>query len=129
MSLTDRVEDLVGECDRRAALDDEEDNDVHYTREEHIFDSFQQLLRWVPCIRNLIYSQGDGHQLITAYQKVCHSSHKVYTDADLIQLDRGADSARGDDAVSLKPAIALWLNESHPTGIGSIYVCFVPNIN
>src|SRR5882757_7023980 len=89
MSLTDRVEDLVGECDRRAALDDEEDNDVHYTREEHIFDSFQQLLRWVPCIRNLIYSQGDGHQLITAYQKVCHSSHKVYTDAGSTQLNRG----------------------------------------
>ncbi|KAG2037994.1 hypothetical protein BDR03DRAFT_933798 [Suillus americanus] len=30
-------------------------------------------------------------------------------------LNKGADSARGDDASSLKKAVASWLNESHPT--------------
>lgn len=32
-----------------------------------------------------------------------------------IQLNKGADSARGDDASSLKKTVALWLNESRPT--------------
>jgi hypothetical protein len=30
------------------------------------------------------------------------------------QLNRGADSARGDDAASMKLAVASWLNESSP---------------
>lgn len=34
---------------------------------------------------------------------------------NLIQLNRGADSARGDDAASLKLAVASWLNEAQPT--------------
>lgn len=32
-----------------------------------------------------------------------------------IQLNRGADSAHGDDAASLKLAVASWLNEKQPT--------------
>ncbi|KAG2132877.1 uncharacterized protein EDB93DRAFT_1093655 [Suillus bovinus] len=32
-----------------------------------------------------------------------------------IQLNRGADSARGDNAASLKLAVASWLNEKQPT--------------
>ncbi|KAG1841182.1 hypothetical protein C8R48DRAFT_620395 [Suillus tomentosus] len=77
VSLTDRVEDLVGEHDRRSALCDEDD--------QHTED--------------LVNSQSDGYQLNIAYQK----------------LNRGADSARGDDASSLKKAVASWLNESLPT--------------
>ncbi|KAG1884204.1 uncharacterized protein F5891DRAFT_971482 [Suillus fuscotomentosus] len=97
VSLTDRVEDLVGEHDRRSALCDEDDQ--HTEEEEQIYQSFQQLLRWVPCVRSLVNSQSDGYQLNIAYQK----------------LNRGADSARGDDTSSLKKAVASWLNESLPT--------------
>ncbi|KAG2754551.1 hypothetical protein P692DRAFT_201703947 [Suillus brevipes Sb2] len=98
VSLTDRVEDLVGEYDRRTSLYDSDD-DPQYTEEEgRTYQSFQQLLRWVPTVRNLISSQTDGHQLNLAYQK----------------LNQGADSARGDDAASMKLAVASWLNESSP---------------
>ncbi|KAG1903121.1 uncharacterized protein F5891DRAFT_978157 [Suillus fuscotomentosus] len=97
MSLTDRVEDLIGEHDRRSALCDEDDQ--HTEEEERTYQSFQQLLRWVPCVRSLINSQSDGYQLNVAYQK----------------LNKGADSARGDDASSLKKTVASWLNESRPT--------------
>ncbi|OAX31118.1 hypothetical protein K503DRAFT_806357 [Rhizopogon vinicolor AM-OR11-026] len=70
-----------------------------------------------------------GSTTVGSHASAILSTLKV-TDINLLLLiKRGADSARGDDAVSLKPAIALWLNESHPTGIGSIYVCFVPIIN
>ncbi|KAG1873477.1 hypothetical protein C8R48DRAFT_746185 [Suillus tomentosus] len=97
VSLTDRVEDLIGEYDRRSALCDEDDQ--HTEEEERTYQSFQQLLRWVPCVRSLINSQSDGYQLNVAYQK----------------LNKGADSARGDDASSLKKTVASWLNESRPT--------------
>ncbi|KAG1786245.1 uncharacterized protein HD556DRAFT_1449862 [Suillus plorans] len=97
VSLTDRVEDLIGEHDRRSALCDEDDQ--HTEEEERTYQSFQQLLRWVPCVRSLINSQSDGYQLNVAYQK----------------LNKGADSARGDDASSLKKTVASWLNESRPT--------------
>ncbi|KAG2152856.1 hypothetical protein DEU56DRAFT_908040 [Suillus clintonianus] len=97
VSLTDRIEDLVGEHDRRSSLCDEDDQ--HTEEEEQLYQSFQQLLRWVPCVRNLLNSQSDGYQLNVAFQK----------------LNRGADSARGDDASSLKKTVASWLNESRPT--------------
>ncbi|KAG1845188.1 hypothetical protein F4604DRAFT_1937083 [Suillus subluteus] len=101
VSLNYRVEDLVGEYDRRTTSCDEDDSvQVQHTgEEERIYNSFKQLLRWVPCVRDLVYSQSDGYQLNTAYQK----------------LNRGADSARGDDAASLKLAVASWLNEGQPT--------------
>ncbi|KAG1802485.1 hypothetical protein EV424DRAFT_1584541 [Suillus variegatus] len=98
VSLNYRVEDLVGEYDRRTTLCGEDDVQ-HTDEEDRIYDSFEQLRRWVPCIRDLIHSQSDGYQLNSAYQK----------------LNRGADSARGDDAASLKLAVASWLNEKQPT--------------
>ncbi|KAG1907974.1 uncharacterized protein F5891DRAFT_974567 [Suillus fuscotomentosus] len=97
VSLTDRVEDLIGEHHRRSALCDEDDQ--HTEEEEQTYQSFQQLLRWVPCVRSLINSQSDGYQLNVAYQK----------------LNKGANSAQGDDASSLKKTVASWLNESRPT--------------
>ncbi|KAG1844481.1 hypothetical protein F4604DRAFT_1596155 [Suillus subluteus] len=94
--LTDRIEDLIGEYDRRTSLYDEDDDPQYSEEEEKTYQAFQQLLRWVPCIRSLISSQSDGHQLNVIYQK----------------LNWGADSARGDDAASMKLAVASWLNES-----------------
>lgn len=98
VSLTDRIEDLVGEYDRRTSMYDDDDDPQHTQEEERTYQSFQQSLRWVPTVRGLISSQTDGHQLNIAYQK----------------LNRGADSARGDDAASMKLAVASWLNESSP---------------
>jgi hypothetical protein len=43
-----------------------------HSREECTYQSFQRLLRWASCVRGLISSQGDGHQLSVAYQKVSH---------------------------------------------------------
>ncbi|KAG1718990.1 hypothetical protein EDD22DRAFT_963484 [Suillus occidentalis] len=94
--LTDRIEDLVGEYDWRTSLYNEDDDPQYSEEEEKTYQAFQQLLRWVPCIHSLISSQSDGHHLNVIYQK----------------LNRGADSARGDDAASMKLAVASWLNES-----------------
>ncbi|KAG1847251.1 hypothetical protein C8R48DRAFT_677597 [Suillus tomentosus] len=99
VSLIDRVEDLVGEYDRRTALGDEDDSLQHTEDQDRIHETFQCLIRWVPCVRKLVYSESDGYQLNAAYQK----------------LNRAADSARGDDAASLKLVVASWLNESLPT--------------
>ncbi|KIK36186.1 hypothetical protein CY34DRAFT_26428 [Suillus luteus UH-Slu-Lm8-n1] len=98
VSLNYRVEDLIGEYDRRTTLC-REDDVQHTDEEDRIHDSFEQLRRWVPCVHDLIHSQSDGYQLNSTYQK----------------LNRGADSAHGDDAASLKLVVASWLNEKQPS--------------
>ncbi|KAJ8589414.1 hypothetical protein M405DRAFT_210470 [Rhizopogon salebrosus TDB-379] len=63
--------------------------------QSHSSRSFHQLLRWASCVRGL----------------------KVM-DVNLVSPIRrqaiGVDSARGDDAASMKLAVASWLNESSP---------------
>ncbi|KAG2046346.1 hypothetical protein BDR06DRAFT_1014796 [Suillus hirtellus] len=107
-ALEDQNAELRGESSPKSCGDpylmtgtsmyDDDDDPQHTEEEERTYQSFQQLLRWVPTVRGLISSQPDGHQLSIAYQK----------------LNRGANSARGDDAASMKLAVASWLNESSP---------------
>ncbi|KAG1897730.1 uncharacterized protein F5891DRAFT_1191658 [Suillus fuscotomentosus] len=98
--LEEQNADLQGESNRSKSR-----NDPYLTsgraiwRLDQIHETFQCLIRWVPCVRKLVYSESDGYQLNAAYQK----------------LNRAADSARGDDAASLKLVVTSWLNESLPT--------------
>lgn len=82
------------------------------SREEKTYHAFQQLLCWVPCICSLISSQSDRHQLNIIYQKISRSALTSLVFDNSTQLNWGADSARGDDAASMKLAVASWLNES-----------------
>ncbi|KAH7911082.1 hypothetical protein BJ138DRAFT_1186543 [Hygrophoropsis aurantiaca] len=92
ISLTDRVEDLIAEHDRRVTLD-EDDIKEHSEEENRTYRCFQELLRWIPSVRKLVNTQTDVNELSVAYKK----------------LTTGADGARGDDASQLKKTIPLWL--------------------
>ncbi|KAG1906264.1 uncharacterized protein F5891DRAFT_942358 [Suillus fuscotomentosus] len=111
VSLTDRVEDLIGEHDRRSTLCDEDDQHteewVLCSRRNEPISHFNSYFSWVPCVRSLINSQSDW---ISA--QCCLSKGKLSV---MQVLNKGADSARGDDASSLKKTVASWLNESRPT--------------
>ncbi|KAG1891843.1 uncharacterized protein F5891DRAFT_1131472 [Suillus fuscotomentosus] len=113
VSLTDRVKDLVGEYNRRTSLYDSNDNPQYTEEEGCTYQSFQQLLRWIPTIHGLISSQTNGHQLNLAYQKVSHVMCQLIW----------ADSARGDDMASMKLAVASWLNKSSPPPNPPIHSC------
>ncbi|KAF8445724.1 hypothetical protein L210DRAFT_3610352 [Boletus edulis BED1] len=90
VSLTDRVEDLVNEADRRACMDDPE---AQYTEEsDRLFSAHQRLLYWQPSLGKDVFKE----------------------------LNRGADSARGDDAASLKPIVIHWLMEAYPNAASGL---------
>jgi hypothetical protein len=87
---------------------------LFYSRKKCTYQSFQQLLHWVPTIHGLISSQTDGHQLNIAYKKLSHAMHQLTLFLRFIQLNRGANLVRGNDTASMKLAVASWLNESSP---------------
>lgn len=90
VSLTARVEDLVGESDRRTCLDGSEDQ--HTKEQDRLFKAYNKLLDHQPSLRRVL-EFGEVRELGNI----------------LKELNRGADSARGDDAASLKPAVVHWL--------------------
>ncbi|KAI9454727.1 hypothetical protein HD554DRAFT_2031225 [Boletus coccyginus] len=96
VSLTDRVEDLVHEADRRACLDD---SDVASSEEaDRLYSAYKQLLHWQPSLGKIFASQSHILKLANIFK----------------DLNRGADSARGDDAASPKPAVIHWLTATYP---------------
>ncbi|KAG2752564.1 hypothetical protein P692DRAFT_20725836 [Suillus brevipes Sb2] len=104
--LTERVEDLVAEFNRRIGLgavneSDADKMDSDDPDENRRYRSFKKLMVWCPSARNLLRCD----------------SPKQFTDMTIsrIQLNEGSDGARGDDSASLKCAVADWLMERTPT--------------
>lgn len=95
VSLTARVEDLVGESDRRTCLDDFEDQPTK--EQDRLFKAFNKLLDHQPSLRK-VFEFGDPCKLVNIFK----------------ELNKGADSARGDDATSLKSAVVHWLMSAEP---------------
>ncbi|KAG2738110.1 hypothetical protein P692DRAFT_20759654 [Suillus brevipes Sb2] len=99
--LTERVEDLVAEFNRRIGLgaDNESDADKMDSDDPERYRSFKKLMVWCPSARKLLRSSAEHDVLAFAYNK----------------LNEGSDGARGDDSASLKCAVADWLMERTPT--------------
>ncbi|KAG2084830.1 hypothetical protein BD769DRAFT_1374681 [Suillus cothurnatus] len=101
--LTERVEDLVAEFNRRiglgainesnADLMDSDDQD-----ENRRYRSFKKLMTWCPSARKLLQSSAEHETLAFAYSK----------------LNESSDGARGDDCAGLKRSVAEWLMECTP---------------
>ncbi|KAG1791946.1 hypothetical protein EV424DRAFT_1336898, partial [Suillus variegatus] len=102
--LTERVEDLVAEFNRRIGLgavnkSDADKMDSDDPDKNRRYRSFKKLMVWCPSARNLLRSSAEHEILAFAYNK----------------LNEGSDGARGDDSASLKCAVADWLMERTPT--------------
>ncbi|KAI5982080.1 hypothetical protein EDD15DRAFT_2378493 [Pisolithus albus] len=89
------VEDLVGESDRRMCLDDSEDQPTK--EQDRLFKAYNKLLDHQPSLRK-VFEFGDPCKLVNIFK----------------ELNKGADSARGDDATSLKSAVVHWLTSAEP---------------
>ncbi|KAG6379161.1 hypothetical protein JVT61DRAFT_11601 [Boletus reticuloceps] len=96
VSLTDRVEDLVHEADRRACLDDP--NVSCGEEADRLYSAYKQLVHWQPSLGRLINSQ----------------EHLPHLTGIFRELNQGADSSRGDDAASLKRSVIHWLKVAFP---------------
>ncbi|KAG1785968.1 uncharacterized protein HD556DRAFT_1450170 [Suillus plorans] len=102
--LTERVEDLVAEFDRRIGLGaaNESDADIMDSdnpEENRRYRSFKKLMIWCPSVCKLLRSSAEHETLAFAYNK----------------LNESSDGARGDDSAGLKRAVADWLMECTPT--------------
>ncbi|KAG0698533.1 hypothetical protein DFH29DRAFT_1002776 [Suillus ampliporus] len=102
--LTERVEDLVAEFNRRIGLgaSNESDADMFDSDdpdENRWYRSFKKLMVWCPSACKLLQSSAEHEVLAFAYNK----------------LNESSDGARGDDSAGLKHAVATWLMEHTPT--------------
>ncbi|KAI6154852.1 hypothetical protein BKA82DRAFT_3967788 [Pisolithus tinctorius] len=121
VSLVDRVEDLIAEYDWRGLIvADSNDVDIESipssADENRIFRSCLKLIRWCPSVQKLLNADVDSHQLTMIYRQAgfaCRFS--IHSINLILQLNSGADGARGDDACTLKPIVAMWLMEQRPT--------------
>ncbi|KAG1820134.1 hypothetical protein EV424DRAFT_1322953, partial [Suillus variegatus] len=99
--LTERVEDLIAEYDRRVTLgletdtDDTSSNDIEDNRR---YRSYKKLATWCPSIHKLLNSVAESGELSHIYSK----------------LNKGADGARADDTTRLKVTVASWLMQLTP---------------
>ncbi|KAG1787335.1 uncharacterized protein HD556DRAFT_1448824 [Suillus plorans] len=101
--LTERVEDVVAEFNRRIGLGaaNESDADLMDSNdldENRRYRSFKKLMAWCPLARKLLRSSAEHETLAFAYSK----------------LNESSDGARGDDSASLKRSVAEWLMERTP---------------
>ncbi|KAG1847582.1 hypothetical protein F4604DRAFT_1594334, partial [Suillus subluteus] len=102
--LTERVEDLITEFDRRVTLGIELDDDAtllmltYSTRDDRRYRSYKKLATWCPSVRKLVHSVVEDSELSCIYSK----------------LNKGADGARADDTTRLKVTIASWLMQATP---------------
>ncbi|KAG2081107.1 hypothetical protein BD769DRAFT_1684370 [Suillus cothurnatus] len=102
--LTERVEDLVSEFDRRTTLGTTDGSDAEAfesssTMENRRYRSYKKLVMWCPSVRMLMQSSAESSELAATCSK----------------LNRSADAARGDDTTSLKFTLASWLMQTSPT--------------
>ncbi|KAG2099150.1 hypothetical protein BD769DRAFT_1677444 [Suillus cothurnatus] len=100
--LTERVEDLVSEFDRRTTLGTTDGSDAEAfesssTMENRRYRSYKKLVMWLPFGAN------------------AYASPRPKVLNWLPRLNRSADAARGDDTTSLKFALASWLMQTSPT--------------
>ncbi|KAG1828062.1 hypothetical protein EV424DRAFT_1318659, partial [Suillus variegatus] len=101
--LTEHVEDVVAEFNRRIGLGaaNESDADLMDSNdldENRRYRSFKKLMAWCPLARKLLRSSAEHETLAFAYSK----------------LNESSDGARGDDSASLKHSVAEWLMERTP---------------
>ncbi|KAG1759764.1 hypothetical protein EDD22DRAFT_782140, partial [Suillus occidentalis] len=98
--LTERVEDLITEFDRRVTLGIELDDDASLNdpEDDRRYRSYKKLVTWCPSIRKLIQLVVENSELSYVYSK----------------LNKGADGARADDTTRLKVTVASWLMQQNP---------------
>ncbi|KAG1848140.1 hypothetical protein C8R48DRAFT_677345 [Suillus tomentosus] len=98
--LTERVEDVVAEFNRRIGLGaaNESDADLMDSDDPEHYRSFKKLMVWCPSARKLLRSSAEHEALAFAYSK----------------LNESSDGARGDDCAGLKRSVAEWLMERTP---------------
>ncbi|KAG1907215.1 uncharacterized protein F5891DRAFT_1181512 [Suillus fuscotomentosus] len=94
--LTERVEDLIAEFDRRVTLGIELDDDatVNDLEDDRRYRSYKKLATWCPSVRRLVHSVVEDSELSCIYSK----------------LNKGA----ADDTTRLKVIIASWLMQDTP---------------
>ncbi|KAG2105176.1 hypothetical protein BD769DRAFT_1393334 [Suillus cothurnatus] len=98
--LTERVEDLIAEFDRRVMLgiDLDDDASLNDPEDDRKYRSYKKLVALCPSIRKLVHSVVENGELSHIYSK----------------LNKGADGARGDDTTRLKVTVASWLMQQTP---------------
>ncbi|KAF9231794.1 hypothetical protein BU15DRAFT_55730 [Melanogaster broomeanus] len=100
VTLTDRIEDLVGEADRRACMSVDEFSCTEHSDEEiRLYDSYKALMKHLPGLRRDLAAKADSDDLNFVFK----------------HLNKGADGARGDDAAGLKASVISWVMSFHPT--------------
>ncbi|KIK20496.1 hypothetical protein PISMIDRAFT_105693 [Pisolithus microcarpus 441] len=103
VTLSDRVEDLVSEADRRSCMEqvnsDDDDPTSHSEDQECLYRNYQELIRWIPSLKSDLTVESEDYEVRLIMKN----------------LNKGADGARGDDATGLKIAIVGWLMSSQPT--------------
>ncbi|KAI6006417.1 hypothetical protein EDC04DRAFT_2907823 [Pisolithus marmoratus] len=72
------------------------------TEQQHMYRAYEKLIQWCPSIHRLV---GPATEADTASFDITLTCK---------ELQKGADGARGDDAATLKTAVAQWFNESRP---------------
>ncbi|KAG0695753.1 hypothetical protein DFH29DRAFT_1005161 [Suillus ampliporus] len=96
--LSERVEDLIAELDRRILLGNDESEADGTDLQNARYRSYKMLVLWCPHVQELLQSGAERMELAYSFNK----------------LNSNADSARGDDTTRLKRAVADWLMECIP---------------
>ncbi|KAG1908160.1 uncharacterized protein F5891DRAFT_1179679 [Suillus fuscotomentosus] len=100
--LTERVEDLIAEFDRRVTLglkSDTDDTSSNNTEDDRRYRSYKKLATRCPSVCKLLDSEVENGELCHMYSK----------------LNKGADGARADDTTRLKVIVASWLMQLTPS--------------
>ncbi|KAF8431229.1 hypothetical protein L210DRAFT_3651293 [Boletus edulis BED1] len=96
VTLTDNIQDLIDEADRRGAMERIEHNQS--AEKDRIFKCYEHLIVALPEFGEWLTNPGNAGRL----------------DNVIKQLTDGADSARADDASVMKTTIVNWLTEVVP---------------
>ena len=89
---------------------------TRFHRSDCWYSAYKELLQWQPSLKRIFESETHILSLGGIFKVVCR--FKLHTFFELTmqtpQLNKGADSACGDDTASLKLAMVHWLTEAYP---------------
>ena len=89
---------------------------TRFHRLDHRYSAYKELLQRQPSLKRIFESETHILSLGGIFKDV--RRFKLHTFFELTmqtpQLNKGADSARGDDTASLKLAVVHWLTEAYP---------------
>ncbi|KAI6117903.1 hypothetical protein EDD17DRAFT_1485992, partial [Pisolithus thermaeus] len=103
VTLNNCVEDLVSEADCRSCMEQANSDDDPQTdlseEEDCLYHGYQELLQWILSLKSDLTADLEDYEVWLIMKN----------------LNKGADSAHGDDAARLKVAIVGWLMSNQPT--------------